>query len=126
MPAIAQLSLADSVPVTRVYNPDRIDGGLATFIDRDTNNGIIAGVSPLTMSLQRPSKTSKLTKSRVKIVLPRLNADNTLARSLTADVNFLLPESSTDQERGDLLALLISTLQTTEVSALVVNNESLY
>jgi len=137
MPAIGNIVINDgaATPVAHTFAPVTITGPIASFADR--SGGISVGYPVISASLTAPSKTSRLYKARLKLVLPVLETISnstmsgiapapTKAYDLTADMTFLMPERSTLQNRKDILALAKNLLADAVVTALVQNNETIY
>lgn len=136
MPQFANLSLsADNAVTTSTFAPASIQGGVAIYEDR--SGGVNIGFSRVSASVARPSKTSRLSKVRLKLNVPVLEAVTgtnitgitppaAVAYSVSADVTFILPERSTLGDRQKLLFLMQSLLAAVETTALVTNNESIY
>ena len=108
MPAIATITINDGAgaPVAHNFSPSGITGDVAKYHDRV--GGISVDFPAITISSVSPTKTSRLYKARMKIVLPVLEntsgtASNgftpapTKAYDLIADMTFILPERSTQQ-----------------------------
>jgi len=131
MAAIAAITLDDgeTPPVVRTYSPVSIKGDLATWFDRTYNSGMSAGFGQLTASLVRPSKTSKLNKVRVKLALPTLITGGVspfVEYTTSVDIQFLLPELSTEADRQNVLALAKNALAEAIIEAMVVDLDSVY
>jgi len=137
MPTFTTVSLNDGLatPVAHAFAPQEQIAGVSVFKDRVS--GVSVGYPTLSLSIARPSKTSRLTKVRAKIVVPVLEATvastasglipgPTKAYDCAVDINFLLPERCTTQDRTDLLAYAQNLLAHAIMTSLVVSNESIY
>ena len=137
MPAIATITINDGAgaPVAHNFSPSGITGDVAKYHDRV--GGISVGFPAITISSVSPTKTSRLYKARMKIVLPVLEntsgtASNgftpapTKAYDLIADMTFILPERSTQQNRKDLLAFAKNLLAHAVPTAVIQDNEVVY
>lgn len=137
MPAIGNVVINDNeaTPVAHTFAPVGINGPVASYADRAS--GISVGYPRLTASLVVPSKGSKLYKARFKLVLPVLeNITNstmsgvlpapTKAYDLTADLQFIMPERSTLQDRKNIMALAKNLLADAVATALVETNANIY
>lgn len=143
MPAISQFTIYDgaTTPLAHAFDPVGIRGEIASYEDRAT--GVSIGYPTTTLSVVKPSKTSKLCKVRVKIVLPvmevlsnntmsGINPAPTKAFDLTFDGVFILPQRAGVQNRKDILALMRSFFDsantTTQplVDAAVIDEEGVY
>lgn len=105
----------------------------------DTVTSIVVGPptspalqSTLTISLNRPSKTSRISKVRVKLVCPVAALDTegnpTAAKSHenSADVTYLFSEKSTQDERQDLDVMFRALLDDAPCYAVIQQLKSMY
>lgn len=136
MSALANIVIADSVPVNRTFAPVNIDpAGVAKLADR--SSGIAIGFPILTMSVRSPNKGSKTYKVVGKLVTPILEVTApststgiqpapTKAYDLLATIEFVLPERSTALERANLLALMKNFLANANMTNAVQTFETIY
>lgn len=138
MSAIAALTLADgaSTPVNHTFSPVNIDqAGVAKWADR--SGGIALGFPVVSLSLRTPSKTSRNFRLTAKVVTPVLEVTSpststgiqpapTLAYNVTANVDIVLPERTTVQQRKDLAAFLKNFLANAVITNAVENFENVY
>lgn len=139
MTAIAALTINDgqSTPLAHTFSPVNIDqSGVARWADR--SSGVALGFPTVTFSQKVPNKASRAYKVNAKVVIPVLEQTSastatgiqpapTLAYNLLANVEMVLPERSTLQQRKDLLAYLRNYLANAAViTAAVENFESVY
>lgn len=138
MSAIAALSLADgqATPVNHTFSPVNIDAsGVAKWADR--SGGIALGFPVVSFSLRNPSKTNRNYKITAKVVLPVLEVTSpststgiqpapTLAYNLTANVELVLPERSTQSQRDDLRAYVTNFLTKSVIISACQSFESVY
>lgn len=136
MAALANISIADSVPTTRIFAPVNIDAaGVAKLADR--SGGIAIGFPVLSMSVRPPSKTSRAYKVLGKIVVPVLEVTApstasgiqpapTKAYELIGTIEFVLPERSTGLERANLLALMKNFAANVNITNAVSTFETIY
>lgn len=137
MPTFGTITINDgaTTPVAHNFSPVGIAGDVAKYADRV--GGISVGYPVVTVSSTAPSKTSRLYKARIKVVLPVLEnstgtASNgfapapTKAYDLIADMTFLLPERSTQQNRKDLLAFAKNLLAHATPVAVIQDNDVVY
>lgn len=119
---------------TVTFKPVRVTDGLVTFQDR--SNPIQIAQTTLTVSSVPPSKTSRNNKVRIRLVYPKVAVPTTSTSgftpapqkigSLVADITFLVPDTSTDEERAGLLALTKRLLTSWVVKEPVQNMEQFY
>lgn len=139
MSAIANVVINDgqSTPVSHTFAPVTIDAqGVAKWADR--SGGISVGFSTLSYSLKNPTGSSKSYKLTAKVVLPVLEQTApstatgiqpapTVAYNLIANVEMVMPERSTAQDRKNLLAYVKNYLaNATVITAGVENYETVY
>jgi len=137
MPQFATITLpvADTdLDNDMLFKPVRNQNGVAFFVDRTLNGVDFGNITPqVTISNSAPSKTSRLQKTRVKLVLPNPAKDssgNTLnvkEFESVVDITFSTPDRSTQSHRRDLLNIAVALLkQTALMESLVVDGESVY
>lgn len=122
MPQIAPIVVTFGTPSIQnelTLEPIGNDKGLTSYagsiLKTDVGAGTVvemtksAALQPtLTISLSRPSKTSRISKARVKLVVPVAaldalgNPTGVKSHENSADTTYLFSEKSTEQERKDL------------------------
>lgn len=137
MPSFSSLTINDgqATPVAHTFAPGTLVGTEAKYIDRST--GITVGFPVITANVSLPSKQSKMTKVRLKVVAPVLEVVNsstysgitpapTRAYDMTFDGTFFLPERSSLAQRKDILAYAKNLLANALVTSLVETQETVY
>lgn len=139
MAAIANVVINDglSTPVAHTFAPVTIDAqGVAKWADR--SGGISVGFPTLSYSLKSPTGSSKSYKMTAKVTLPVLEQTSpstatgiqpapVVAYNLIANIEMVLPERSTTQDRKNLLAYAKNFLATASVcTAGVESYETVY
>lgn len=137
MPAFGNIVIYDAAatPVAHTFAPVAINGVVASYADR--SGGIIVGYPKLTLSLTEPSKNSRNSKARFKLMLPVLEviAGTTVggitppaskAYELMADITFTIPDRATLQNRKDLLELFKNLLDHTTIESMVQDGAGIY
>ncbi len=139
MSAIANVVINDgqATPVSHTFAPVTIDAqGVAKWADR--SGGISVGFPTLSYSLKNPNGNSKSYKLTAKVMLPVLEQTSpstatgiqpapTVAYNLLANIEMVLPERSTAQDRKNLLAYVKNYLaNATVITAGVENYETVY
>lgn len=139
MSAIANVVINDgqATPVSHTFAPVTIDAqGVAKWADR--SGGISVGFPTLSYSLKNPTGNSKSYKLTAKVMLPVLEQTSpstatgiqpapTVAYNLLANIEMVLPERSTAQDRKNLLAYVKNYLaNATVITAGVENYEAVY
>lgn len=138
MAAFASLTLNDgqATPVAHQFAPVTIDAsGVAFFEDRES--GISIGFPRVSQQVRRPSKTSRNYRVTQKVVLPILEVTSpstasglqpapTVAYTLQASMEFILPERSTAADRENIKAYASALMLNELTSAAVVHYDSPY
>jgi len=138
MSAIASMTLADgqATPVNHTFAPVGIDqASVAKWADR--SGGIALGFPTVSFSLRQPTKASRNFRLTAKVVTPVLEVTSpstatgiqpapTLAYNLIANVDIVLPERSTVDQRKDMLAFLQNYLASAVIESAVENFEQVY
>lgn len=138
MSALAAIALMDAAatPVSHTFSPVMIDSnGIATYTDRAS--GIALGFPRLTLSMRPPTKTNRNYRLTLKLATPVLEVTSpntatgiqpgpTLAYSPLVNIEFVLPERSSLQNRKDILAYAKGLLAHAVVTAAVQDFESVY
>jgi hypothetical protein len=141
MSAIANIVINDgqTTPVGHTFAPVTIDAeGVAKWADR--SGGISIGFPMLTYKMASPSKrsTARTYKQTMKVVLPVLEQTSPstatgiqpapiVGYTLLANIELVLPERSTLQDRKNLIAYARNYLaNATVVTAGVENYETVY
>lgn len=136
MAALASITVNDSVSTERVFAPAGISPeGVAMYEDR--SGGISVGFPKLTVNLRRPTKTSTNYRATVKLVLPILEQTSpstatgiqpapTVAYSITAQTEVVIPSRSTLTDRQNALAIHKNALADAVVTALFEQYEAIW
>lgn len=137
MPALAVVNLTDAAatPVVHAFTPQSLTGNMAQYAD--LSGGIAVGYPKLTITVIPPSKTSRLNKVRMKLVLPVLETISnstfsgiapapTRAYDMTAEGLFFCPERSTLQNRKDIRAMFLDLIGEALTTSLIETQEALY
>lgn len=137
MSAIAAIVLPDAAatPVNHTFSPVTIVNEVAKWADR--SGGISVGFPVITHSLRQPNKTSRSYKAQIKLVLPVLEITSpstgtgiqpapTKGYDLVANLEFVMPERSTLQQRKDLLKFVQGLLSSVPIVATIEQYESVY
>lgn len=137
MAAFANITINDgaTTPVAHTFGPNTLVGLKADYADR--SGGISVGYPTISILSSVPSKTSRLYKTRVKIVLPVLEVVNastwsgitpapTKAYDMVGIIEFFCPERSTLQNRKDIRAFIKNLMNDAVMTALVETQETIY
>lgn len=113
------------------FTPVSNQNGLSTWYDYE-DAATPALLPKLTVSVAQPSKTSKLFKTRVKLVVPQPKHDVSGAvlgvadHQNSVDITFLSADNAVPFERSSMLAMAIATLQNELIKDVVQNARSVY
>lgn len=138
MTAIAALTINDgkATPVAHTFSPVNIDQtGVAKWADR--SGGIAIGYPTVSFSMRMPNKASRMYRVTAKVVLPVLEQTSastatgiqpapTKAYDLLCNVEFVLPERSTLDQRKDVIAYAKNYIANAVLTEAVLNFESVY
>jgi hypothetical protein len=138
MSAIAALSINDgaTVPVAHTFNPaPDVNSAMPMWVDR--SGGIAMGYPRITMSLRNPTKTSRTYRLLFKIATPVMETTSASTASgippapvvsytLLSNLEFVLPERSTLQQRKDILAYVKNFLALSLVTSAVQDFEPVW
>lgn len=137
MPTFGNIVINDgqATPVAHTFGPVNLVGNAANFADR--SGGISVGYPTILISHSVPSKTSRLYKVRLKLVVPTLETISnstmsgiapapTKAYDSTVDMMFFMPERSALADRKNILAYAKNLLSHATVIAVIENNENVY
>lgn len=138
MSQIAPIVIKDAAatPADHTFSPVSIDAsGVAKWADRF--GGISVGFPVLTLSEKSPNQNSKSYKVIGKVVLPILEQTSastatgiqpapTVAYSLVANFEMVLPERSTRQNRKDLAAYFSGFMANVAVKSMIEDYENVY
>jgi hypothetical protein len=138
MAAIANLTLTDdaATPVNHTLSPQPdILSGIAAWVDR--SGGIALGYPKATFSMRSPTKASRAYKVSARLVTPVLEVTSpstttgiqpapTLSYNLIMNMECVLPERSTLQQRKDIFAMFKDYIQDDVIKNAVWNFEPVY
>lgn len=138
MAAIASITLTDATPTTpvnRVFSPTKKEKDL--FIYHNRASGIVVGFDQVSLQTRQADKTTKATKVTLKLVTPVLEQTSpstssgiqpapTVAYNLIANVELVLPDRCSQQNRKDLLAMIRDALGETVMTQAVENYDFPY
>lgn len=129
MGQIASVSLLDgqNTPATVVFSPLPTKDGIVTFVDR--SGGITAGMTVLKVGYSDASVQRPTVKTRYSVEYPVMGTvDGTLKviRTLRANVEFVLPDESTDAERKNLYAFAYNGLNHALLKPALRDHDPLY
>lgn len=130
MGQIASLSLNDgqAVPVSHTFSPaGNLTPGGAVFEERTA--GVAIGYIKVKQTLAQPQGKSKVYRAKVAVELPVLQTVDgvqQVAYTLRANVEYLIPDQSTDAQRKDLHGYVLSCLTHSLTRAALRDLDPLY
>lgn len=144
MPALQPLTV-NAGDINFDFEPVGISNGLASYQATKSTvamdeNGVPYAVPvyesavlqpTLTISLQKPSKTSRISKARFKVVIPKpvfVDGAATAAKSHenSVDITFISSERATSIERAELVNVLNQLISSVTAMQVVQENKAIY
>jgi len=128
MPAASALSIADSVPVTRTYTPQRVDAGQATLVDKATYT-FIGGQSTLILSFDPSSSKRTTDRIGVRLNLPKVanisgvDTVDSIGRFIG---EFIIPESWTTLDRNNIATLVANSFANSVVKGITKDRDPMW
>lgn len=116
-----------ATPVATTFNPVAVTPALSSFADRSA--GIALGFRQLQVRNTFASGKSTVNRSRFDVAIPvtqTVNGVTTVAYTLRAKVEFILPDGSTDANRKDLYAFVSNGLTNTLIRGAMRDLDPLY
>lgn len=142
MPQFTEINATSAIPVAGTIlhlEPVQLNGPQAIYAGEVRIGGtapttpVVAALEPTAViSLRKPSKTSRVSKAQVTIILPQPGVlpDGTPSRvkDREARVDFTLTtsERATDDERKQALDFVLEMLYTGYLREVLVNNKTIY
>lgn len=131
MATIANVTLADgqATPVNHTFTARGVKNGVATWKDQST--GVPAGYPTLTYSLRESTKTLPAYKVVAKLAVPKLETSPsflvpTEAYRMLLNIDAVIPDRCSEQDRKDLYAYGVSLLSNAIMSNGIRNTESIW
>jgi hypothetical protein len=132
-------------PILRELNLDPVGSkdGLTTYTGGETKTVVATSEvteaptvpalqTQYTVSLNRPSKTSRISKVRIKLVMPveakdtAGNPTGVKSHDNSVDITYLFSEKSSLAERQNLVTAFMNLIQTSDNEAIITELKSLY
>lgn len=129
MAQAASLVISDgaATPVAITFAPESVTPALSIFADRLT--GISSAFRRIKVANAFASGKSVVNRSKLSVEYPvtsSVNGVTSVAYTLRANVDIILPDGSTDQQRKDLYAFLANALSNTLVRGALRDLDPLY
>lgn len=130
MTAISVITLPDAAatPVNHDFNPTKVEGDTATYLEQSATSSV--GYWPLSMTHRAPlpGQVDKLFRDTVKLAIPLVVTETingvsrpTVLGTMRANLEFVIPDSATLQNRKDLRKLAVGALNS---AAFISNMEN--
>lgn len=142
MPQFAPTVFVTKVPVpstTVAFEPVNIDGPLANYVGEIRPGGVapVNGTATvlepsLIISLRKPSKTSRVSKAQVTIIVPVAAKDvdgkalSTKDREARLDLVLTTSERALPSERQQVIDLIADMIYNEQVLETLVHNKAIY
>lgn len=129
MPAAAAITINDgqATPVAVTFSPESVTSDVSSFADRTA--GVAIGFRRLNVSNKFAKGTSKVNRAKMTIDYPvtaLVNGVTTVAYTLRASVDVILPDQATDAERKNLYAFVRNGLAHAQVQGALRDLDPLY
>lgn len=116
MPQASTLTINDgaATPVATNFTPEAVSPALSTFTDRSTGTSI--GFRRINVSSKFASGKSTVNRGKLTVEYPvvsTVNGVTSLAYTLRASVDIVIPDKATVLERNNLYAFLANSLANT-------------
>jgi hypothetical protein len=131
---ISTLTLNDAVPASHSFEPTMIGKDLVTYHDKVS--GVFAGYPSISLGHRMPTAQNGNYKVTLRVRIPVLETaataasgftpGPTVAYSLNANIDFIVPDRSTAAERADLVAYVKNLLADSVVSDSVEDMDNPY
>lgn len=116
-----------ATPVATTFAPEQVTPVLSTFADRAS--GVAASFRRLKVSTAFANSKSKVNRAKLSVEIPVasvVNGVTTVAYTLRANLDIILPDGATDAQRKDLLAFLKNSLANALVQGALRDLDPLY
>lgn len=129
MAQAAAITLNDgqATPVAVTFNPESVTPALSSFADR--SSGIAIGFRKVKVSNTFASGKSTVNRAKMTVEVPVLQTVDgvqVVAYTMRANLEFLLPDGSTDANRKDVYAFVLNALSNSLVRGALRDLDPLY
>lgn len=139
MPAKVAIALVDSPSTpespgtpgaaTRTFQPGAVENGNVHTFYEGTTGTTMATKSKATLSLKPASSASPVSRVKMSMALPKaqvVDGITKVAHITRANVEFILPQDCTRDDRRDIRTLIANLINSAEGAALVADNDDLW
>lgn len=116
-----------ATPVATTFSPESVSPGLSSFADRAS--GIALGFRRVKVSTTFANSKSKVNRAKLSFEIPvtqTVSGITSVAYTLRANVDVILPDGSTQAQRNDLYAFLKNGLADALIQGAVRDLDPLY
>lgn len=116
-----------AAPVAVVFNPEAVSPALSTFTDR--SSGIALGFRRISVSNKFAQGKSAVNRAKFAVEYPvtqTVAGVTTIAYTLRANLDVILPEGATDVERKNLVAFVTNGLSNTLIRGALRDLDPIY
>lgn len=116
-----------ATPVATTFNPESVTPGLSVFADRTA--GIAMAFRRLKLSLAFAAGKTVVNRAKYSVEIPITNTVGgvtTIAYTLRANLDVILPDAATDAQRKDLYAFLKNGLANTLIQGMLRDLDPVY
>lgn len=116
-----------TTPVAVTFSPESVTPALSSFADRLL--GIASAFRRIRISNQFASGKSVVNRSKLTVEYPvtsTVNGVTVVMYTLRANLDFIFPDGSTDQQRKDLYAFVLNGMSNTLVRGALRDLDPLY
>lgn len=129
MAQAAAISINDgqATPVAITFNPESVTPGLSSFADR--TSGIALAFRRIKVSNSFANGKTKVNRSKLSIEFPvtqSVNGITSVAYTLRANLDIILPDGATDAQRKDLYAFAKNALSNALIQGALRDLDPLY
>lgn len=129
MATAANIVIADgqATPANVTFSPESVTPAESEFVDRST--GVSAFFRRLVLKYSRASAKRNTTRTTLAFAVPvtaTVEGSPQVIRTLRANIEYILPDGTTDAERKDLHAFVVNGLGNTLVRGSMRDHDPVY
>lgn len=116
-----------ATPVATTFNPETVTPSLSVFADRAA--GVAMAFRRLKLGLSFASGKSVVNRAKYSVEIPvtqTVNGITTVAYTLRANLDVILPDAATDAQRKDLYAFLKNGLANSLIQGMLRDLDPVY
>lgn len=129
MPQAANLTIADgqTTPVNHIFAVEQATPALSSFADRSAGTAI--GFRRIKLSSKFATSKSPVNRTRMTVecpVLSTVNGVSTLAYVARANLEFILPDATTDLDRKNIYAFVKNAIGNSSIQSALRDLDPMY